>query len=184
MSIRHAVAAAVLAASFHSAHATDADDWAVFGRALSLMQGLLQIAAESPAADEHRMQRAIDSMLSGKNADVNALMGDMFADMPPSVREQLVAVARTAVAASQRQAQSRSRDASDAQAIQARKDLAAMGLTYFDARQFLDAVRRNDALAARLYLAGRALDVKTVEQARALATEPEMRQLFSEMAKR
>ena len=44
-------------------------------------------------------------------------------------------------------------------ALQARKDLTAMGLRYYDGAQFLDAVKRDDALAVELYLAGRGVDV-------------------------
>mgnify|MGYP003407900679 CR=1 FL=1 len=44
-------------------------------------------------------------------------------------------------------------------ALQARKNLAAMGLQYHDAGQFLEAVKRNDALAVELFLAGRGVNV-------------------------
>ena len=43
-------------------------------------------------------------------------------------------------------------------ALQARKDLTAMGLRYYDAAQFLEAVKRDDALAVELYLAGRGVN--------------------------
>ena len=45
-----------------------------------------------------------------------------------------------------------------ASTLQARKDLAAMGLRYFDAEQYREALRRNDALAVELFVAGRGLD--------------------------
>src|SRR5437868_12372112 len=41
----------------------------------------------------------------------------------------------------------------------ARKDLTAMGLSYYDHGQFLDAVKRNDELAAELFIAGRGVDL-------------------------
>ena len=34
-----------------------------------------------------------------------------------------------------------------------------MGLTYHDSKQFLDAVKRNDAIAAELFIAGRGVDL-------------------------
>jgi ankyrin repeat protein len=43
-------------------------------------------------------------------------------------------------------------------ALQARKDLTAMGLRYHDPAQFLDAVKRDDALAVELYLLGRGVN--------------------------
>jgi ankyrin repeat protein len=46
----------------------------------------------------------------------------------------------------------------DSSAIQARKDLTAIGLSYHDRGQFLDAVRRGDAIAVRLFLIGRGVD--------------------------
>lgn len=46
-------------------------------------------------------------------------------------------------------------------AIQARKDLAAMGLRYYDPAQFLEAVRRDDVLAVELYIRGRGLNIAT-----------------------
>jgi hypothetical protein len=42
--------------------------------------------------------------------------------------------------------------------LQARKDLTAMGLRYYDNAQFLDAVKRDDALAVELYLIGRGVN--------------------------
>jgi hypothetical protein len=34
-----------------------------------------------------------------------------------------------------------------------------MGLTYHDSKQFLDAVKRNDIIAAELFIAGRGVDL-------------------------
>ena len=47
--------------------------------------------------------------------------------------------------------------------LQARKDLTAMGLTYHDSKQFLDAVKRNDTLAAELFIAGRGVDLSATD---------------------
>jgi ankyrin repeat protein len=45
------------------------------------------------------------------------------------------------------------------QALAARKELHAMGLRYYDADQFLDAVKRNDALAVALYVEGHGVNL-------------------------
>jgi hypothetical protein len=44
------------------------------------------------------------------------------------------------------------------EALQARKDLTAMGLHYFDFAEFLDAVKRDDTLAVLLFLQGRGVN--------------------------
>ena len=43
--------------------------------------------------------------------------------------------------------------------LQARRDLTSMGLTYHDSKQFLDAVKRNDSIAAELFIAGQGVDL-------------------------
>jgi hypothetical protein len=52
---------------------------------------------------------------------------------------------------------------SDSSALQARKDLTAIGLSYSSQQQFVDAVRRNDTLAVQLYLRGDAIDVNAAD---------------------
>jgi hypothetical protein len=44
--------------------------------------------------------------------------------------------------------------------LQARKELAAMGLSYFDGTQFLAAIRRGDVLAVRLYVSAQGVDLQ------------------------
>lgn len=44
--------------------------------------------------------------------------------------------------------------------LQARKELAAMGLSYFDGAQFHAALKRGDVLAVRLYVAAKGVDLK------------------------
>ena len=110
---------------------------------------------------------------------------EMFDNMPSGVQAQLLGVARTAIALSQRQ-QALARRApepaggahADA-AIQARKDLAGMGLSYFDGAQFGEAVRRNDRIAAGLYLRGRGLQPGALQSARELTRDPAMLALLS-----
>ena len=71
-------------------------------------------------------------------------------------------------------------------ALQARKDLTAMGLKYHDPNDFLEAVRRDDRLAVELFVEGRGVNLgardaqgKTaLEIARAKGNEP-MAQLLS-----
>ena len=46
-----------------------------------------------------------------------------------------------------------------ARALAARKELNAMGLRYYDAEQFLDAVKRDDTLAVALYIEGRGVNL-------------------------
>jgi hypothetical protein len=178
MEFRKLVAAAMLAAAVSNANASEAEDWAMLSRILSLAQGFLQISAEAPAGDQAQTAQALEAMLSGRNADANALMSDMFAEMPPAVRGQLLSMARTAVTLSQRQMQAGAGEAADQTALQARKDLAGMGLGYFDSRQFLDAVRRGDLLAARLFLLGRGLDAGALNEAREAVSDGEMRRLL------
>jgi hypothetical protein len=43
--------------------------------------------------------------------------------------------------------------------LRARQDLNAMGLRYYDEKQFLDAVKRNDELAVELFVAGRGVNL-------------------------
>jgi hypothetical protein len=66
--------------------------------------------------------------------------------------------------------------------VQARKDLSAMGLSYFSQEQFADAVKRDDKLACELFLAGGA--VSATKKGRdgmnplQLAKNPEMIELL------
>ena len=168
---------------------TDDAEWAMFSRVLSLAQGFLSIAVQAPVDDPARasrqMQAHVDGLLSGRNAEANAMAREMFDDMLSGVQAQLLGVARTAIALSQRQ-QAVARRApepavgtnADA-AIQARKDLAGMGLSYFDGAQFGEAVRRNDRIAAGLYLRGRGLQPGALQSARELTRDPAMLALLS-----
>lgn len=169
------------------------EDWTTVSRMLALAQTVLSAALASPHGDTRRSDAALDSILEGRNADANALAGDMFDDMPPSLRSQVAAVARSALSLSRRPAPASPGSTLSAQevraggatpdpdrlAIDARRDLNAMGLPYHDAGQFLDAVRRDDMLAARLYIAGRGLDARTIERGRDLAASPAMKALLA-----
>jgi hypothetical protein len=104
----------------------------------------------------------------------------MFGDMPGEQRGQVLGIARTLVALGQNQAQVERRRVEEGDALHARKDLAGMGLSYFDRQQFLDAVKRNDKLAVRLYLSGRGIDPRAGLEAARGAGLVEMEQLIAE----
>jgi ankyrin repeat protein len=100
----------------------------------------------------------MDEILSGRNADANALALEIFGEVPAQEREKMLSIGRSMTAMSQRQAVTEARTSGDMGAIQARKDLTAIGLVYHDKNQFLDAVKRNDVLAAQLFIVGRGVD--------------------------
>jgi ankyrin repeat protein len=100
----------------------------------------------------------MDDILSGRNADANALALEIFGEVPAQEREKMLSIGRSMAAMSQRQAVAEARTSVDVGAIQARKDLTAIGLVYHDKNQFLDAVKRNDVLAAQLFIVGRGVD--------------------------
>lgn len=160
MSLKHAVIAIAAACAVGAAHAqstTIQTDWATFGKLLSVVQVLMQ-ASEKSGGDPKVMQRAMDDILNGRNADANALALEIFGEVPAAEREKMLSIGRSMAAMSQRQAIADTHATGDAVAIQARKDLTAIGLVYHDKAQFLEAVKRNDVLAARLFILGRGVD--------------------------
>ena len=130
-----------------------------FGHALTLIHMFVRIAAESE--NSQQSIKAVDDILAGRNAAANeaalGLLGEMLADVPLQQRSTLAAIGRDLVGAARknlgRQPQSR------IDPMQARKDLTAIGLTYHDSKQFLDAVKRNDTVAAELFIAGGGVDL-------------------------
>jgi ankyrin repeat protein len=81
--------------------------------------------------------------------------------MPSAQRDQVAAIGMDLAALARKEAARApglSAGSAD-RALQARKDLTAMGLRYYDQKQFLDAVKRDDALAVELYLLGRGVNV-------------------------
>lgn len=133
------------------------DDWATFSKLLAVVQVLMNVAAASQD-DPRAGQRAIEDLMNGRNPEANALAAEIFAGVPPAERERLLGIARSMVALGQRQAGPGHPGAGEAAVLQARKDLTAIGLTYHDRGQFLDAVKRGDVVAVRLFLAGRGVD--------------------------
>jgi hypothetical protein len=155
--VRNFAAALGAAAVLAPAHAADpaADDWSTFSRFLSILQVVMQSAAKD---DGKQSQQAVEDILAGRNAEANELAKELFSDVPAAEREKMLSIGRSLLALQQRQAVEARRFGNDATAIRARKDLADMGLTYHDKQQFLDAVKRGDVIAVRLFIAGRGVD--------------------------
>ena len=126
------------------------------GHALTLIHLFVRIAAESETP-QHRL-KAVDDVLLGRNAAANeaaaGLMKEMLADVPPQHRATIVAIGRDLASLARKDLKKQS----SVDSLQARRDLTSMGLTYHDSRQFLDAVKRNDTIAAELFIAGRGVD--------------------------
>jgi len=164
--IRALAVAAVLGAP--AAHAADdADDWKLIGGILAIVQQVVHQAANSP--DPSAAQKSMEAILSGGNEQANRIAAgiadEMLQDMPVEQRGVVVALGRDlltlarrdqARAAAQLQAAEPSRD----DALQARKELHAMGLRYWDEQQFLEAVRRGDRIAVDLFLAAKGLQTR------------------------
>ena len=156
------------------AQASDGDDdWKIFGGILSLVQSFVRIAASTD--DPRAMQDGVDALLSGRNGEANRIAGDlmneMFEDMPAQYRGTISALARDVMTIARREnAKAAMQGESIAperliqapgyeRALSARRDLTAMGLSYHETSQFLDAVRRDDALAVELFVYGRGVNV-------------------------
>jgi hypothetical protein len=152
-----AIAAACACGAAHAQTATIQTDWATFGKFLSVVHVLMQ-ASEKSGGDPKAMQKAMDDILNGRNAEANTLALEIFGEVPTSEREKMLSIGRSMAAMSQRQSAVETRASGDVAAIQARKDLTAIGLVYHDRNQYLEAVKRNDLLAAQLFIAGRGVD--------------------------
>lgn len=135
-----------------------------FGHALSLVQLFVRIAAESESSQQSL--KAIDDVLAGRNAAANdavmGLMKEMFMDVRPEDRATIAAIGRDLAALARKDLHQQAA-APRMDPLQARKDLTGMGLTYHDSRQFLDAVKRNDAIAAELFIAGKGVDLSATD---------------------
>lgn len=142
-----------------NAQAAEADDeWSMLSRMLSFLQTLTQAAIEDQkkGGEPKRLPQTVDAMLAGKNTEFNSMMDEMLVDVPKPERDKLLSLARQFGELAKLQSKAQS---SDSAALQARKDLTAMGLSYYDARQFIDAVKRNDVLAVKLFITGKGVDV-------------------------
>lgn len=152
--------------------AAQASEDEAFGHALTLVQMFVRSAMLSD--DPKAGLAALDNVLSGRNTEANQAFAGLFqeatADLPAQHRDKVAAigrdlagVARKEIAKEQARLQVEptvyERPRSFEAALQARKDLTAMGLRYYDSAQFLDSVKRDDALAVELYLIGGGVDV-------------------------
>ncbi|MSQ54647.1 MAG: hypothetical protein EXR31_04690 [Betaproteobacteria bacterium] len=164
MKLVHILVVSSVLAVAPAAQAAEADDdWKMFGGILSLVQSFVHIAATTD--DPLAMQKNFDGLLSGRNPEANRiageLMGEMMEDMPQQYRGTIHALARDVLTIARREnaraTQAAGPESNREATIQARKDLAAMGLRYYDAEQYRDAVRRGDSLAVELFTAGRGI---------------------------
>jgi hypothetical protein len=139
------------------------DESPAFGHALTLIHLFVRIAAESETPTQSL--KAIDDVLLGRNAAANeavvGLVQEMLADVPIQHRSTIAAIGRDLAAVARKNLKMPATAASSVSInpMQARKDLTAIGLTYHDSKQFLDAVKRNDSVAAELFIAGRGVDL-------------------------
>lgn len=148
----------------------DSDDWKLIGGMLALVQQVVHLAANSP--DPGAAQKGVDAILSGENAQANRLatgvLEEVLQEVPQEQRGVFVAIGRDLLVLARRE---RAKAAAEAPAgagdpVQARKDLQAMGLKYWDEQQFLDAVRRGDRIAIDLFLAAKGLETRNPQPAR------------------
>ena len=148
------------------AHASSEDE--AFTHALTLVQSLVGAAARSD--DPQASLKAIDDVLAGRNAEANralaGLMDDATADMSPENRGRVASIGRDMAARARRQAAAApdARPAGAESALQARKDLNAMGLRYYDEDQFRAAVKRGDKLAVDLFIAANGIDPAVISR--------------------
>jgi hypothetical protein len=148
----------LLASTLPARAATDDEDWTAFGHVLTLVQTMVRMGLQ-PSPDQ-----AVGDLLAGRNLEANGAIAGLFAgataEMPPEYRDRLASIGRdiAGYAAKNPAASALDSRATD-RALQARKYLNAMGLRYYDEKQFLEAAKRNDALAVELFIAGRAVNL-------------------------
>jgi hypothetical protein len=164
MKLARVLLATVLVAPLGPLHAAEDE---AFGHALTIVQMFVRAAA-AQTSDPMAGLRVLDEVLSGRNTEANrafaGLLEEATAGMPLEHRDKVAAIGRDIAAFVRKESAvtalgAPAAQADPARALQARKDLTAMGLRYYDAEQFLDAVKRDDALAVELYLAGRGVNV-------------------------
>jgi len=107
----------------------------------------------------------VADLLAGRNPEANQAIASLFAgataEMPEEYRARVASIGRDIAGfALNNPVSSAAQTVSIDRSLQARKDLTAMGLRYYDEGQFLDAVKRNDQLAAELFIAGRGVNLE------------------------
>ena len=157
--IRILLVAALLASTVPArAAATAPEDveWSAFDHVLTLVETVVR-AGMQPNPDA-----AMADVLSGHNPRVNGALAGLFAgataELPAEYRDRVASLGREIAGYAAAHPAPRAVPSVD-RALQARKDLNAMGLRYFDERDFLDAAKRNDALAVELFVAGRGVNL-------------------------
>ena len=137
-----------------------AEEDSTVGHALTLIHLFVRIAAESETPQQSL--KAVDDVLLGRNAVANeavaGLLKEMLADLPIQHRSTIAAIGRDLAAVARKNLGVKGLEPR-IDPMQARKDLTSIGLTYHDSKQFLDAVKRNDTVAAELFIAGRGVDL-------------------------
>jgi len=142
--------------------AAAADEAPALGHALTLMQVFVRLAAQTD--DPVAGLKAMDDVLGGRNPEANqaafGLFNEMTAGMPAEHRAKVASIAGDVLGMARRDLGKAPRQGvSTETSLQARKDLTAMGLRYYDAKDYLDAVKRDDALAVELFVAGRGVNL-------------------------
>lgn len=165
MKVIRTLLAAVLLVPALPAQAAE-EDWPAFGHALTLIHTFVRIAAESSTPQQSL--QSVDDVLSGRNVAANeavaGLFKEMLSDMPKEHRATIAAIGRDLVTVARKGMLLQGAPAAPAPSpMQARKDLNAIGLTYHDSKQFLDAVKRNDVVAAELFIAGKGVDLSVTD---------------------
>jgi hypothetical protein len=150
-----------LAAALSCAAPAFATEDEAFTHALTLVQMFVRAAAQSD--DPKTSLKTIDDVLAGRNTEANRAFAGLFeestSDMSADQRDRVASIARDLASTARREIAKAPADSIPVErSLQARKDLTAMGLRYYDQAQFLEAVKRNDALAAELYLLGRGIN--------------------------
>ena len=132
-----------------------------FGHMLTLMQVFVRLAGQDdPAAG----LKAMDDVLAGRNLEANqaaaGLFNEITAGMPVEQRAKVASIAGDVLGLARRDLGKAPRQTvSTESSLQARKDLNAMGLRYFDEKDYLAAVKRGDELAVELFIAGRGVNL-------------------------
>lgn len=138
---------------------TDYDeDWTAFGHVLTLIETMVR------AGMQPNPELAMADALSGRNPQVNGAIAGLFAgataELPSEYRDRVASIGRDLAGYAARHPAGAAADfRSTDRALQARKDLNAMGLRYYDEKDFLEAAKRNDALAVELFVAGRGVNL-------------------------
>jgi ankyrin repeat protein len=139
--------------------AQDEEGWKAFGHALTLAQVLMGIAARS-----ENPEQGFDDVLAGRSTEANRAMAGLLeeatTDMPSEYRSRVASIGQDIASIARKQVGKPTPTAASAdRALQARKDLTAMGLKYHDTNEFLEAVKRDDALAVELFIQGRGVNL-------------------------